>query len=404
MRARLPTVLRVGQHVLGGDRGAAHEARGCRPGRTGARPRRPPTVAKSCTSTWPGQRDRVGQDRVVAHRAVVGHVRLGHEQVVRADPGHVRRRPASRGGRSTNSRNTLRSPISSRVASPRYFRSCGASPTDAEREEVVVARRCGCRRRSRRATRARCRARAAPGGPTTAVGSDAHARPEHGAGSDARERVHLGRGQRRDLQQQARLRHARARPRAPRRGRGASSPRRCSSFTSRRSWSPGTTGRRNFASSMPTTWTSSARGSGAVLQQPDARPPGPALSMSSTPGHHRLPREVALEELLGAGDVLRGDQPPARVVLEDAVHEHERVLGRNLADEPPDRRLCSAQGLQPRLAAACGVRAWRAAAGGGLGAAGAARRGGAEAAGFAFSRLVRLRDHVARDVEVAVDR
>jgi hypothetical protein len=45
---------------------------------------------------------------------------------------------------------------------------------------------------------------------------------------------------------------------------------------------------------------------------------------------------VSREEVLAAGDVLRGDEPPARVVLEDAVHEHERVLGRNLADQPPD--------------------------------------------------------------------
>ena len=45
------------------------------------------------------------------------------------------------------------------------------------------------------------------------------------------------------------------------------SPRRWTRRTSRRSWSPGTTGRRNFVSSKPTTRISSARGSGAAFSR-----------------------------------------------------------------------------------------------------------------------------------------
>ena len=71
------------------------------------------------------------------------------------------------------------------------------------------------------------------------------------------------------------------------------------------------------------------------LQQPDACRLGQALE-DQYPRHDRLGREVAGEEVLGAGDVLEGDEPPLSVVLDDAVHEHERVLGRDLADEPSD--------------------------------------------------------------------
>jgi len=52
--------------------------------------------------------------------------------------------------------------------------------------------------------------------------------------------------------------------------------------------------------------------------------------------HHGRSREVPLEELLGAGDVLDGHETAGGIVLEHAVHEHERVLGRDLPDETRD--------------------------------------------------------------------
>ena len=125
------------------------------------------------------------------------------------------------------------------------------------------------------------------------------------------------------------------RPPAPRPWKRTRSPRRWTRRTSRRSWSPGTTGRRNFASSKPTTRISTAARVGSGLEQPDAGGLGERLQ-DQHPRHHRRAREVAGEEVLGPGHVLDRHQPPRRVVLEDPVHEHERVLGGNLADEPSD--------------------------------------------------------------------
>ena len=235
----------------------------------------------------------------------------------------------------TNSRTTLRSPISSRVGSPRYFRSWGARPTEQNGKRWLSRADAWCRRRSRRGTRRRCRA------PIRTCGPDhrsrrPRARPARAPppAPRARSGSTSGAGRVGDLQQQAwppprgarRSVHlARARGRAARAGAA-----RC---TSRRSWSPGTAGRRNLASSMPTTWTSRRLRVGGVLRAARCPAAWARLSMSSTPGHHRRAREVALEELLGAGDVLDRDQAARGVVLEHAVHEHERVLGGDLADQ-----------------------------------------------------------------------
>ena len=42
-------------------------------------------------------------------------------------------------------------------------------------------------------------------------------------------------------------------------------------------------------------------------------------------GHQRCARKVPLEELFVNGDVLDGDEPTARLVLEDGVDEHRRI-------------------------------------------------------------------------------
>ena len=58
--------------------------------------------------------------------------------------------------------------------------------------------------------------------------------------------------------------------------------------------------------------------------------------------HHRVAREVALEELLVEGDVLDADDALARLELEDPVHEQERVAVRqdlqDFADSDLQRR------------------------------------------------------------------
>jgi hypothetical protein len=72
-----------------------------------------------------------------------------------------------------------------------------------------------------------------------------------------------------------------------------------------------------------------------LLQKPDAGRLREALHDQDA-GHHRLAGEMALEELLGAGDVLYGDEAPGGIVLDDTVHEHERVLAGDLPDQPRD--------------------------------------------------------------------
>ena len=101
---------------------------------------------------------------------------------------------------------------------------------------------------------------------------------------------------------------------------------------------------------------------------------------------------MAGEEVLGPGHVLHRHQPPRRVVLEDPVHEHERVLGGNLADEPSDlagahagrgpRRVRARrreEALSPAATRPGGEKAY------GLGVAGAGAGAAAAAAGLAFS-------------------
>ena len=68
------------------------------------------------------QGHRVRQDGVIADLAIVGDVRTGHEEVARADP--VTLPLVVFRFTVTNSRKMLSGPISTRVSSPAYFRSC----------------------------------------------------------------------------------------------------------------------------------------------------------------------------------------------------------------------------------------------------------------------------------------
>jgi hypothetical protein len=76
-------------------------------------------------------------------------------------------------------------------------------------------------------------------------------------------------------------------------------------------------------------------GVGRRLEQPDAGRLRERLQDQHS-RHDRPGREVAGEEVLRPGHVLGGEQTPPRVVLEDAVHEHEGVLGGQLPHQAPD--------------------------------------------------------------------
>ena len=78
----------------------------------------------------PAERRHVAEDGVVADMAIVRDVDVRHEHVAVAD---LVTPPPPRVPRwiVTNSRNMLCLPITSRVGSPLNFRSCGASPIDA---------------------------------------------------------------------------------------------------------------------------------------------------------------------------------------------------------------------------------------------------------------------------------
>ena len=102
--------------------------------RTGA----PPTAAEDTkSSTCSGRQDDVVRhDHVVAHLAVVGHVRCRQEEAAIADL-RRRRHPPCRGSWSRLADRPM--PPTVRVDSPAYFRSCGWCPTGREGEDLVRA-------------------------------------------------------------------------------------------------------------------------------------------------------------------------------------------------------------------------------------------------------------------------
>ena len=102
-------------------------------------------------------------------------------------------------------------------------------------------------------------------------------------------------------------------------------------------WSPGTIGRRKRALSMPDRNMSLLDGIGFFREEEAAGDLRHALDDQDA-GHHRVPREVALEERLVHADVLQADDLRAHRDgtgrhLEDAVDEKERVAVRQ---EPED--------------------------------------------------------------------
>ena len=274
---------------------------------------------------------------------------------VRADPRQRRRRPRCRGGPSTPSRNDVAvADLDARVLVA-VLEVLRREPDRAEREEAVVLPDAGAALDHDVRIERRCRGRGSPRDPRSRTAPPA--RQARAAPAATPARAGRSRASRVSPPAAAGAPPPRA-PRPPARRRESARARRGAARAGPRAAAgrPGTTGRRNFVSSKPTTRISSARGSRARRQQPDARGLRQRLQDQHS-GHHRLAREVPGEEVLAAGDVLRRDQTPARVVLEDAVHEHERVLRWGSGGRAGRSRLRSWLWLTPR--AARGKRALR---------------------------------------------
>jgi len=138
----------------------------------------------------------------VPHAAIVRHVRPAMRRFSDPIRGPPRRHPRCRGETVTFSRKTLRSPMTSLVRSPAYFRSWGSIPRQANGKirfpaPMVVGPsttaacaggnpvRCGHRRRRRRRRRPASRSRGPPAdrpGPSDGSGPARSWRPRGGSG------------------------------------------------------------------------------------------------------------------------------------------------------------------------------------------------------------------------------
>ena len=181
---------REGRHVAGGDRGAAHER--VRPDAAELVDAREAAEGREVLDLdVAGERGGVGEDRVAPDEAVVGHVRLGHEQVVRPDAGE----PPAPGrppvdGRALAEHVAVADLDAARL--PAELEVLRHEPDRAEREEAVVLAhaRVAVDHHVRVEHRPPPEARLVP---DHAEGPHPHARLEHGAGRDASQGVDLGR-------------------------------------------------------------------------------------------------------------------------------------------------------------------------------------------------------------------
>ena len=327
----IPHRERVRQHVAGGDRRPADErVRAHAAELVDARQAADRRVVLHLDVAR--ERRPVGEDRVAAHPAVVRDVDLRHEQVRGADPRRAAagRRPAVHGRAFAEHVAVADLDGGGFVL---VLQVLGSEADRAEREEAVALP--DPRVAVDHDVRVEHAAAAEPDArPDHAERAHAHARLEHGARRDARERVHLGSRQRRHLEQQqrlgrARLAHLHVAPEAREPAAPALEPHLEPELVARHDRPP----ELRLVEADDADLERARVGSG--LEQPDARGLRQRLEDQHT-RHHRLVGEVAGEEVLAARHVLGRHQAAARVVLEDAVHEDERVVRRDLADQPPD--------------------------------------------------------------------
>ncbi len=281
-------------------------------------------MAWSCTSTWPERAAAFAKTVCSPTRQscatwTCAISRLSEPIRVKPPPPAVPRCTVA------PSRNVLRSPISTREASPRNFRSCGTRPIELNgKKRLRSPTRVSpsiTTLESSSVPRAQPHQRA-----DHAEGPNPHARLERRPARHAGERVHLGRRQRRHLQQQpglgrARLPHPHLTVEAHQLAAAVHQPHLQAQLVAGHHLAAEL---RLVEADDPDLDRARV---GSRLQQEDARGLGQALEDQHA-GHHRLAREVAGEEILAARHVLGRDQPPRAIVLEDAVDEHEGVLGR----------------------------------------------------------------------------
>ena len=252
----------------------------------------------------------------------------------------------------TNSRKTLRWPMTSRVCSPRYFRSCGGRPIEANGKisvpspivgvavddrrgaDLAVAADAPLAGRSRRTGRRRCRRRSGRSGCTCADGSISAPPARRPAAARPRRRPGL---------------RPTARPWTR-----TSGPLRAPSVTSRRRRSPGTTWRRNLAPVHAAQRDVPVGMPGALLDEQQRRHLRQRLDHQHSRQQRRA-REVALEELFVDGDVLDGDEALARLVLGDPIDEQRRIAIAEAVENAGDAGVHCTGGLLP--AGFAGVRA-----------------------------------------------
>ena len=254
----------------------------------------------------------------------------------------------------TNSRKMLRSPMTGACARP------GTSgPAAAGRSTRTGRSR--CRRRSSvqpsmtaDAPIVQSRADRAPAGRSRRCGPiDGALRRSAPSGARApsdRSAVRVGH----DAPAAARPRPPPGRRRTPPPARAPAARAARPSVTSSRSRSPGTTCRRNLASLTPRSVHARVRRAASRSRSRTAATCASA-SIISTAGHQRRAREMALEELFVDGDVLDGDQPPARLVLVDRVDEQRRVpvaIGRRRIENADRNAKSPCECVRGRVAAA----------------------------------------------------
>ncbi len=255
-----------------------------------ATPLRPPKVAQSSTTAWPASCTPLAKHAVRADGRVVRGVRAHHEEVVRADA-----RGAALGA-AVHRRVLAEDVVLADLEAPGAARVALGLRLAADDRERVHAR---CPRpRTRRSANDRVRMEHAPraedhAGLDDRVRTD-HRRPARARRGDRRwpsgarsalrgpSLTVTARGRRRS--RGARRSRTASRRRRPRRGTSTRSCGGAPPCTSRSRRSPGVTGRRNFALSMPRKYISEFDASNGSLAYARMPPICASASMMSTPG------------------------------------------------------------------------------------------------------------------------
>ena len=272
---------------------------------------------------------RVGQNGSVADLAIVGDVDIGHEQIVVPDPGAPPSlpRPAMNGDELTE--DVALTDGERRALSPE-LRVLGNQADRRERKHLRVVADLGPSVDDR-------------GRPDEAPPPDPHVRTDQGIGSHHRPGPDQGsRGHPRGAidacfiehqpHQQLRLGdhvltyvgHRRRHRHPP-------------AAAANRHFEAQAVARHHLAAEPRTVDAAEhrAQGRGLAVRLEQQHPGGLGEHLDHQhPGHDRIARKVPLEELLVDGDVLDGDEPHPRLVLDDVVEQHGGIAEAEAVEEP----------------------------------------------------------------------